>query len=334
MMNQFVSRSIGSAIPVKRWSRLLELLVVWLMLLLSLPLGLVFAFIIKLQDGGPVFYRGTRLGKNRAPFTLYKFRTLVPDAESIIGARLLDPSQKLVTPFGQFLRDTHLDELPQVWCVIKGDMALIGPRPERPAVYEKMCKEIPFYDHRFRVAPGILGYSQLFTPHGTDKRIRSFIDNVYINRRHLRGDLLFFLRANLVLSQRLLRQCWRLLRNTGGRIVHGQQWSERRHTRRYKPRRARVQLQCQPPIQGHIVNITYDAMLIALSHPLTDTSQELEMVLTKHFVRGARFRTKLCRVQGRVIDSRAMPQEPHCYLVEIAEATPLNRYFLSKYFMG
>ncbi len=334
MMNQFVSRSIGSAVPVKRWSRWLELSAAWLMLLCALPLGLVFAFIIKLQDGGPVFYRGSRLGKDRALFTLYKFRTLVPDAEQIIGARLLDPSQKLVTPFGQFLRETHLDELPQVWCVIKGDMALIGPRPERPAVYEKMCKEIPFYDHRFRVAPGILGYSQLFTPHGTDKRIRSFIDNVYVNRRHVRTDLLFFLRAILVLTQRLLRHCWRLLRNTGGRIAHGQQWSERRHTRRYKPRRARVKLQCQPPVQGRLVNITYDAMLVAFSQPLEDTRQTIDMVLTKHFIRGARFRTKRCYLTGRVIGQRSMPREPHCYLVEIAETSPLNRYFLSKYFMG
>ncbi|MBY6187958.1 sugar transferase [Marinobacter hydrocarbonoclasticus] len=333
-MNHYVARSIGAAVPVKRWSRWLELFVAWLMLLCALPMTLVFAVIIKLQDGGPVFYRGTRLGKNREPFTLYKFRTLVPDAESIIGARLLAPGQKLETPFGKFLRDTHLDELPQVLCVIKGDMALIGPRPERPAVYETICKEIPFYDHRFRVAPGILGYSQLFTPHGTDKRIRSFIDNYYINKRRIRSDLLFFVQASLVLSQRLIRHCLRLLRNTGKRIIHGRQWEERRDTRRYRPRRARVNLMCQPPIQGRIVNITYDAMFVALSHPLPEQDKELDLVLTKGFFRKARFRKKICRMRGKVIRSRATPQEPYCYLIQFAEATPLNRYLLSKYFMG
>ncbi|MBY6096285.1 sugar transferase [Ferrimonas balearica] len=333
-MSQIVSRSISALFPKQRWSRTLELTAAWLMLLCALPMGLVFALIIKLQDGGPVFYRGTRLGKNRKLFTLYKFRTLVPNAEAIIGANLLKPSQQLETPFGKFLRDTHLDELPQVLCVIKGDMALIGPRPERPAVYETMCREIPFYDHRFRVAPGMLGYSQLFTPHGTDKRIRSFIDNVYINRRRLHSDLLFFFQASLVLTQRLVRHCWRLLKITGGRVMFGQQWSERRHTRRHKPRYAKVHIQCQPPVQGHIVNITYDAMLIALSHPLENADTELELVLRTHFIRKARFRTKLCRVRGTVISARSTPEEPHCYLVRIAEATPLNRYFLSKYFMS
>lgn len=108
------------------WGRIIELFLTWLILLITLPAGVVFAVIIKLQDRGPIFYQGTRLGKDRKLFTIYKLRTLVIDAEQIIGNNLYDPSQKLTTPIGVFLRDTHFDELPQLWCVIKGDMALIG----------------------------------------------------------------------------------------------------------------------------------------------------------------------------------------------------------------
>lgn len=148
-------------------------------LLFAAPITIVLAVLIKLQDGGPVFYRGLRYGRNKKTFYMYKFRTLVPNAEAIVGGKLLSSEMNLETPIGKFLRDSRLDEIPQLINVLKGDMVLIGPRPERPAVYESMCKDIPDYDLRFNIKPGVLGFSQLFTPHGADKKIRARIDNHY-----------------------------------------------------------------------------------------------------------------------------------------------------------
>ena len=145
-------------------SVLVNLFFAVILLLVAFPFFVLIPIIIKLQDGGPVFYRGTRLGRNKKPFQMYKFRTLVPDAESTVGARLHSPKMGLETPIGRFLRETRLDELPQMINVIKGDMDLVGPRPERPLIYETLCKNIPGYDTRFRVKPGVIGYSQLFTP--------------------------------------------------------------------------------------------------------------------------------------------------------------------------
>ncbi len=151
----------------------------FIILLLSLPIFVLLALIIKLQDGGPIFYRGLRYGKDKKRFYMYKFRTLVPNAEAIIGGKLLSKDMNLETPIGSFLRETRLDEIPQLINVLQGDMVLIGPRPERPAVYDAMCKDIPNYDLRFSVKPGVIGFSQLFTPHGADKKIRVHIDNHY-----------------------------------------------------------------------------------------------------------------------------------------------------------
>lgn len=155
-----------------------------LLLLLACPFFVVISFIIKMTDGGPVFYRGERLGKNKKIYMMYKFRSLVPDAERIIGAELLMSQRDIITKVGKLLRETRLDELPQLYNILRGDMTFIGPRPERMAIYEKFCKNIKGYDRRFEVKPGLVGYSQLFTPHSTPKRMRTLIDNLYIAKRH------------------------------------------------------------------------------------------------------------------------------------------------------
>ena len=160
-----------------------------LLLLLSAPLLLVLATFILLADGWPAFYRGTRLGYRRRLFTMYKLRTLQRDAEQVLGAELLDHAHGLVLRGGTFLRDTRLDELPQLWNVLRGDMAFLGPRPERPEVYRKQCAAIPGYARRFDVRPGLIGTSQLFTPHGTAKRYRTLIDNGALRRGGARSGL-------------------------------------------------------------------------------------------------------------------------------------------------
>jgi len=195
-VNQWIENRIiksGYSNQVYYLDILLNIGIALIILLLSAPVFMILAIIIKLQDGGPIFYRGLRYGKNKKRFYMYKFRTLVPDAESIIGGKLLNAEMNLETPIGVFLRETRLDELPQLINVLQGDMVLIGPRPERPAIYEAMCKDIPDYDLRFAIKPGVIGFSQLFTPHGADKKIRTRIDNHYAKQRLNFLDSLLFI---------------------------------------------------------------------------------------------------------------------------------------------
>jgi lipopolysaccharide/colanic/teichoic acid biosynthesis glycosyltransferase len=147
------------------------------LLLLLAPLILAIGLAILLVDGRPILYRGVRLGKGKRDFMIYKLRTLAPGAQRRLGPRLVSDRDHLPHPLGTLLRETRLDELPQLFNVLRGDMNFTGPRPERPEVYEAVCREIPGYDRRFRTKPGITGLSQLFTPHSTPKKNRVLLDN-------------------------------------------------------------------------------------------------------------------------------------------------------------
>lgn len=159
-----------------------------ILILLSLPLLLILSLIIKIRNGGSVLYKGVRLGINKKPFIMYKFRTLPEGSAKKIGAEILTDiiatRTQIKTPLGRLIRDTRLDELPQLFNVLKGDMDFLGPRPERPEIYEKLCKNIKGYDKRFSVKPGLIGYSQLFTPHSSPKEIRAHIDNIFMMKKH------------------------------------------------------------------------------------------------------------------------------------------------------
>ncbi len=161
------------------------LLDVSLALALTIPAGAVLAalYVVHLlftRAEGPFLYRGRRLGLHRKPFTIFKVRTLRADAEQRLGARLCTREDELHTPYGDFLRRTRLDELPQIFNILRGDMVFVGPRPEREAVYRERAAKIPGYERRFDVPPGLTGIAQFFTPHGTPKGIRARIDNQFV----------------------------------------------------------------------------------------------------------------------------------------------------------
>lgn len=140
------------------------------------------ALVILVTSGRPIFYRGDRYGLGRDIFQIYKFRTLKIGAEQSIGDATVKDSSDLVTPIGKFFRKTRLDELPQVWNVVRGDMNLVGPRPVRPIIAARYEEEIPNYDRRFQVRPGIVGHVQIFMPHGASKRFRARYNNILLNR--------------------------------------------------------------------------------------------------------------------------------------------------------
>jgi lipopolysaccharide/colanic/teichoic acid biosynthesis glycosyltransferase len=141
-----------------------DLLGASILLLLLAPLIVLSAIVIRLTSRGPAFYAQTRLGRGGKPFRLYKLRTMTHGCETITGARWALPNDPRVTLFGRFLRRTQLDNLPQLWNVLKGDMSLVGPRPERPEFVPILEASIPNYRCRRAVRPGLTGMAQAYCP--------------------------------------------------------------------------------------------------------------------------------------------------------------------------
>lgn len=127
----------------------------------AIPVMMVLAYIIKKQDPGPVLYKQTRTGKNGQPFTILKLRSMKVNAEAETGAVWAVENDPRRLPIGAFMREWNLDELPQFWCVLKGDMSLVGPRPERPELIQHFEKEIDHYNPRHTAKPGITGWAQV-----------------------------------------------------------------------------------------------------------------------------------------------------------------------------
>ncbi len=170
-------------------SRLFQILLCVIGLALLSPIMGLVALAVKLTSRGPVFYRGERVGKDEHIFHIYKFRTLEVDAEKKIGARLLTEGDSVYTPIGKFLKKWKLDELPQLFNVIKGDMSLVGPRPVRPIFLDRFKREIPGYARRFQVRPGATGLAQLRGGYWTEPRNKLRYEVVYIRHQSLGLDL-------------------------------------------------------------------------------------------------------------------------------------------------
>ena len=212
------------------WKRAVDISVAATMLVTLAPLMALVAIVIRLASPGPAIFRQVRVGLNlrrqppdrrasrraaaaseerrsgvdrRAelaygrPFVLYKFRTMRLDAEKN-GAQFAQKGDPRVTPLGRFLRKTRLDELPQLWNVLKGEMSLVGPRPERPEFIQDLSREIPDYCQRLRLKPGLTGVAQIVN--GYDNNIESFrrkvaFDLLYIRHVSLLNDLQILIRT-------------------------------------------------------------------------------------------------------------------------------------------
>ena len=177
------------------WKPALEFVFVLLLSLLAVPVILLTAVLVKLTSRGPAFYSQIRLGKNGRPFPIYKLRTMSQDAERHSGACWSIQGDPRVTALGRFLRKTHLDELPQLWNVLRGDMSLVGPRPERPEFVPTLEQAIPGYRDRLQVKPGVTGLAQVRLPADTD------LDSV---QRKLLYDLHYVRRFGFWLDVRLI----------------------------------------------------------------------------------------------------------------------------------
>jgi lipopolysaccharide/colanic/teichoic acid biosynthesis glycosyltransferase len=184
-------------------------------LIVASPLILLAAVLVKLTSRGPVIYSQVRVGRHGRLFSIYKLRTMVVDAERHTGPRWSSPCDPRVTPLGRILRSTHIDELPQLWNVLRGDMSLVGPRPERPEFVPQLQRAIPHYPERLWVRPGITGLAQVQLPADTDISSvcrKLAYDRYYVHRmsfwldaRLIFSTALHVLRVPFRVSRRLLR---------------------------------------------------------------------------------------------------------------------------------
>ena len=181
--------------------RLMDLGAAVLILIVSSPAIIIAAIAIKINSKGPVFYLQERSGLNGKPFRIVKFRSMRQDAEQATGPVWSQKDDPRITEVGKFIRRVRIDEIPQMWNVLKGEMSLIGPRPERPYFVEKLSEEIPYYKRRLRVRPGVTGWAQVkhkYDENIDDVREKVRFDLFYIENMSLRMDFKIMLRTVLV----------------------------------------------------------------------------------------------------------------------------------------
>src|ERR671931_1863195 len=201
-----LAREVADGRRVDVALRTLDVLLSGLFLLLSLPVTLVIAALVLATSGGPLFYRGERVGLGGRVFTMLKFRTLRRGAEArlgpYLGPELVARTRAETTRVGAWLRATQLDEIPQLWNVLRGDMSLVGPRPIRPRLFEELAKELPAYWQRLVVRPGLTGFAQVRRGYETSMAEKLAHDLEWIADRSVR----LYLRTLAVTAWRVLGQ--------------------------------------------------------------------------------------------------------------------------------
>lgn len=182
----------------KKLKRLMDIFISFLILILSSPITLLTAVAIKIDSKGPVFFKQERLGQNGKPFNVIKFRSMIQDAEKYTGPVWSTKDDPRVTRMGKFVRKVRIDEIPQMFNVLKGEMSLVGPRPERAYFVEKLSQEIPYYRRRLKVRPGVTGWAQIkhkYDESIEDVKIKLKYDLFYIENMSLRMDFKILLRT-------------------------------------------------------------------------------------------------------------------------------------------
>jgi lipopolysaccharide/colanic/teichoic acid biosynthesis glycosyltransferase len=192
-----VNRPAATAdvLPMPWPKRALDIMLSGIGLVCSAPLWALIAAVIKLEDGGPVFFTQERVGRGLRIFNALKFRSMIPDAEKGVGALQATERDPRVTRVGRLLRTTAMDELPQLWNILRGDMSFVGPRALRPGEIETSSngchvamEDIPGYAGRHRVTPGLTGIAQVFAPRDVPRRNKFKYDLLYIRNQSFALD--------------------------------------------------------------------------------------------------------------------------------------------------
>ena len=185
----------------KKVKRFIDFFVSFLILLVSSPVIIATAIAIKLESKGPILYKQERSGLNGKPFMVYKFRSMVQDAEKKTGPVWSMKNDPRITRVGAFIRKVRIDEIPQMINIFKGEMSLVGPRPERPHFVEKLSKEIPLYKRRLKVRPGLTGWAQVkhkYDESIDDVKMKLRYDLFYIENMSIRMDINIIFRTVFV----------------------------------------------------------------------------------------------------------------------------------------
>jgi lipopolysaccharide/colanic/teichoic acid biosynthesis glycosyltransferase len=195
--------------------RLLDVVLSAVFLVCALPVALPLTLVLLATNGRPLFYRGERVGRGGRVFTMLKLRTLRADAETrlgpFLGEELVRRTEDEFTPIGKWLKATQLDEIPQFWNVLRGDMSLVGPRPIRPVFFEELAHELPAYWQRLIVRPGLTGLAQVRRGYETSMAEKLAHDLEWIADRSVR----LYLRTVFATGWRVLRQSLRGLVSRG-----------------------------------------------------------------------------------------------------------------------
>ncbi len=181
-------KNVGPQIEPAIIKRLMDIILSLAGLVIASPIMAISAIFIKLYDRGPVFYKQNRLTLNGREFQIYKFRSMKVDSEKD-GARLATKGDDRITPVGRILRNLHFDELPQLINILKGDMSLVGPRPERKEIMERYCQDIPEFSYRLKMKAGLTGYAQVYGKYNTTPYDKLKLDLFYIENYSLLLDL-------------------------------------------------------------------------------------------------------------------------------------------------
>ena len=196
-----LSRNRGLTAEQEFAKRAMDIIFSLLGLVIAAPFMLVIAILIKAYDGGPVFYKQDRLTKDGRVFQILKFRSMKVQSEKK-GARLAMKDDDRITPVGRVLRQIHFDELPQIFNILKGDMSLVGPRPERPEIARQYLEEIPEFNYRLKVKAGLTGYAQVYGKYNTTPYDKLKLDLTYIETYSFVQDIKLLMLTFKILFQK------------------------------------------------------------------------------------------------------------------------------------
>ena len=196
-----LSRNRGLTAEQEFAKRAMDIVFSLIGLVIASPFMLVIAILIKAYDGGPVFYKQDRLTKDGRVFQILKFRSMKMQSEKK-GARLAMKDDDRITPVGRVLRQIHFDELPQIFNILKGDMSLVGPRPERPEIARQYLEEIPEFNYRLKVKAGLTGYAQVYGKYNTTPYDKLKLDLTYIETYSFVQDIKLLMLTFKILFQK------------------------------------------------------------------------------------------------------------------------------------
>lgn len=198
----YLCRNLGLTLPHRIIKRIMDVFISLVGIIITSPIMLVTAIAIKAYDGGPALYSQKRSTISGKEFNIYKFRSMITDAEKDGKARLATENDSRITPIGKFIRATRIDELPQFFNILWGDMSIVGPRPERPEIIREYCAEVPEFVYRLHVKAGLTGYAQVYGKYNTTSYDKLKLDMIYVERASVLLDIKLVLLTLKVVFQK------------------------------------------------------------------------------------------------------------------------------------